>query len=167
MALQEALNEVSNILWRERQLLELLVFKLEEEQLVLASGRTRWLQHSTREVETVLGEIKRMELDRSVHVEGLAAALGLQSNPSLRQLGEMTPTPWDQIFLEHRKALMDLTLEIDGVAKANRDFLTRGQLATREALAALGDTELNAYSPSGAQVGDRGMGTRRLIDEAI
>ena len=38
-----SLSEVSNILWRERQLLELLVFKLEEEQFVLASGRTRWL----------------------------------------------------------------------------------------------------------------------------
>ena len=36
-----ALSDVSNILWRERQLLELLVFKLEEEQLVLAAGRTR------------------------------------------------------------------------------------------------------------------------------
>ena len=33
-----SLSEVSNILWRERQLLELLVFKLEEEQLVLAVG---------------------------------------------------------------------------------------------------------------------------------
>ena len=38
-----ALSDVSNILWRERQLLELLVFKLEEEQLVLAAGRNRWL----------------------------------------------------------------------------------------------------------------------------
>ena len=38
-----SLSEVSNILWRERRLLELLVFKLEEEHLVLASGRTRWL----------------------------------------------------------------------------------------------------------------------------
>ena len=37
------LSEVSNILWRQRQLLELLLFKLEEEQLVLKSGSTRWL----------------------------------------------------------------------------------------------------------------------------
>ena len=60
-----SLSEVSNILWRERQLLELLVFKLEEEQLVLAAGRNRWLPHATREVETVLGEIKRIELERA------------------------------------------------------------------------------------------------------
>ena len=43
-----SLSEISNILWRERRLLELLAFKLEEEHLVLASGRTRWLSHATR-----------------------------------------------------------------------------------------------------------------------
>src|SRR5438045_4734995 len=37
------LAELSSILWRERDMLELLLFKLEEEQLVLAAGRTRWL----------------------------------------------------------------------------------------------------------------------------
>src|SRR6478736_3999884 len=67
-----SLSEVSNILWRERQLLELLVFKLEEEQLVLASGRTRWLSHATREVETILEEIKRVELERAMAVAGSA-----------------------------------------------------------------------------------------------
>ncbi|CAN5337491.1 hypothetical protein BH23ACT9_BH23ACT9_24210 [soil metagenome] len=44
-----AYSDVSNILWRERQLLELLHFKLEVEQSLLAAGRTRWLSHATRE----------------------------------------------------------------------------------------------------------------------
>jgi len=51
------LSEVSSILWRERQLLELLLFKLEEEQLLLAAGRTRWLPHATREVDRVLAQL--------------------------------------------------------------------------------------------------------------
>ncbi len=72
-----ALSDVSNILWRERQLLELLVFKLEEEQLVLAAGRTRWLGHATREVESVLEEIKRIELERAVLVADAGRELGL------------------------------------------------------------------------------------------
>ncbi|HEY0397456.1 MAG TPA: flagellar protein FlgN, partial [Acidimicrobiia bacterium] len=53
------LREVSAILWRERHLLELLLFKLDEEQLVLAAGRTRWLPRATREVEMVLEEIRQ------------------------------------------------------------------------------------------------------------
>lgn len=160
-----SLSEVSNILWRERQLLELLVFKLEEEQLVLAAGRNRWLPHATREVETVLGEIKRIELDRSVTLTGVAGELGFSEAPSLRELAATAPAPWDGIFAEHRRALMELAQEIDSVAKANRDLLQRGQIATRDALVAIGEIDINAYTASGAAA-DRGMALR-LVDEAI
>ena len=34
-------NDLSNLLWRERELLELLVFKLEEEQLLLTAGKAK------------------------------------------------------------------------------------------------------------------------------
>ena len=82
------LNEVSNVLWRERQLLDILVFKLEEEQLVLAAGRTRWLAHATREVESVLEEIKRLELERAVIVDAVAAEFGLEQPVALSTLVE-------------------------------------------------------------------------------
>ena len=118
-----SLSEVSNILWRERQLLELLVFKLEEEQLVLASGRTRWLSHATREVETILGEIKRVELERAMAVAGAVGELGLSDTPSLRELAAIAPTPWDGIFVEHRRALLTLAQEIESITKSNRDML--------------------------------------------
>ena len=39
----EQLRDVSNILWRERNLLELLAFKLDSERLLARAGRTRWL----------------------------------------------------------------------------------------------------------------------------
>ena len=84
-----SLSEVSNILWRERQLLELLVFKLEEEQLVLAAGRTRWLSHATREVESVLEEIKRVELERAMLVADAGRELGLSGMPTLKELAQL------------------------------------------------------------------------------
>ena len=43
------MEDLSLILWRERELLETMLYKLEVEQLVLSSGRTRWLAHATRE----------------------------------------------------------------------------------------------------------------------
>ena len=160
-----ALNDVSNILWRERQLLELLVFKLEEEQLVLAAGRTRWLSHATREVETVLGEIKKIELERAVEVEAAAQELGLSTAPSLRELGELTPTPWNKVFEEHRRALLEVAQEIDSISRANRDLLSRGQQAAREALATIGHVETDSYTAKGsAAAGKVGL---RLIDEAM
>ena len=160
-----SLSEVSNILWRERQLLELLVFKLEEEQLVLAAGRNRWLPHATREVETVLGEIRRVELDRAVTLTDVAQELGLSDAPSLRELASIAPAPWDGIFAEHRRAMLTLAQEIDSVAKANRDLLQRGQIATREALHSIGEIDIEAYTAAGTAA-DRTLALR-LVDEAI
>ena len=112
-----SLTEVSSILWRERELLELLVFKLEEEQLLLAAGRARWLTFATREVEMVLAEIKRSELGRAVEVDAVASALGLPAGISLRELAERVPAPWDNILREHRKAFLALSDEISDLAK--------------------------------------------------
>ena len=36
-----AIHELSALLWRERELLDVLTFKLEEEQLLLTSGKSR------------------------------------------------------------------------------------------------------------------------------
>ena len=45
-------SDVSNILWRERNLLELLAFKLDAERLLARAGRTRWLARADHEVES-------------------------------------------------------------------------------------------------------------------
>ncbi len=160
-----ALSDVSNILWRERQLLELLVFKLEEEQLVLAAGRSRWLAYATREVENVLGEIKRIELERAIQVAAAGRELGLSGSPTLRELSGLTDAPWDGIFNEHRRALLTLAQEIDAITKANRDLLQRGNQAAREAIAAMGEIDIDAYDAHGT-LPDRSLALR-IVDEAI
>ena len=158
------LAEVSAVLWRERELLEVLVFKLEEEQLVLGSGRTRWLARATREVEVVLEEIRRAELARAVEVDAVAAPLGLPAGPSLAQLADAAPGPWAGLLREHRAAFLALTAEITAMAETNRDLLTNGQRAVREALLTLTE-QTTTYSPDGAPVA---AGTpRRIVDEAL
>lgn len=128
------LQEVSTTLWQERNLLELLLFKLEEEQLLLASGRTRWLARATREVEIVLERIREAELMRSIEVENVAPSLLLPPGPSLRQLAENAPPPWDTMFADHRLAFLELTEEITQLASANRELVARGQRATQDFL---------------------------------
>jgi FlgN protein len=160
-----ALSDVSNILWRERQLLELLVFKLEEEQLVLAAGRSRWLAYATREVESVLAEIKRVELDRAVQVADAARGLGLSGAPTLRELAALTAPPWDGIFAEHRRALLALAQEIEVITESNRDLLRSGQKAAAEAIAALGEIDIDAYDAR-AKLPDRSLAIR-IVDEAM
>ena len=101
-----ALREVSDILWRERRLLEVLEFKLEEERLLAEAGHQRWLHRATREVALVRGELRRAELDRAMAVAAAANDLGIEQPTTLRDLASAAPAPWSGIFERHRDALL-------------------------------------------------------------
>lgn len=158
------LADVASTLWREREALELLLFKLEEEQLVLASGRSRWLAHATREVEMVLERIRETEVLRAVQVEEVATELGLPPNASLAALADAAGTPWSELFREHRVAFLTLTAEVTAMAEANRDLLSSGQRAVHEAMLAVTGT-LQTYGRSGAS--SAAPPRSSLVDEAI
>ena len=157
------LNELSGVLWRERRLLELLLFTLEVEQLILSSGRTRWLGHATREVEQVLDQIRSAELGRSVEAEDAARELRLEAGCGLRTLAGAAPAPWGGILLEHHAAFVDLTDEIHGLAQVNRDLLSASYRALRETLLSLQDT-VDTRGPQGAAISHD---TARLLDRAL
>lgn len=152
-----SLDEVSQILWRERQLLDLLLCKLEVEQLVLAGGRTRWLPAVTREVEYVLAEVKQVELLRAVLVGAAAEQLGLDPACTLRELAAVAPAPWDGILEQHRAAFLTTAEELKGIARVNRDLLSQGARAVQEALDWLSESAerpvAHTYSPVGASSG--------------
>ena len=160
-----ALTEVSNVLWRERELLEMLLFKLEEEQLLLTAGRTRWLPHATREVEVVLEQIREAELLRATAVDAAAYELGIAPAPSLRALADAAPQPWGDLLHAHREAFLTLTQEISTIAEANRDVLTVGQRAAHETLLGFTDSA-PTYDPRGRATS--GSAPRaHLVDEAL
>lgn len=161
-----AYSDVSNILWRERQLLELLQFKLEVEQSLLAAGRTRWLGHATREIEMLIDEIKQVEVVRAVEVSGLCVEMGIGETPTLKALCEVLPSPWAGIFEEHRQAFLLATQEIVGLAETNRELLARGYQAAREALATMGAERVETYGPGGLSVARAGR-EARLLDEVM
>jgi hypothetical protein len=156
--------EVSGVLWHERELLELLLFKLEEEQLVLAGGRARWLPHATREVEAVLGRIRQAELLRRVELGRLTRELGLSGDVPLRQLADASPPPWDELFRSHRAAFLALTGEITALTEANRDLLSAGARAVSEALLSSGLVEgSDTYDATGRPPATRSGGSH-LVD---
>jgi flagellar FlgN protein len=146
MACAMGLADLSSILWRERELLELLLFKLEEEQLVLTGGRSRWLAHATREVELVLDQIRQTEVVRAAEVEAVAVELGLRPNPSLTDLADAVSAPWTELLRQHRQEFVSLTSEITTLAEASRDLLTAGLRAVREMMPAVAGS-VEAYDP--------------------
>jgi hypothetical protein len=116
----DQLRDVSNILWRERNLLELLAFKLESERLLARAGRTQWLARADHEVEVVLGALKAVELERGIHVQALAVGFELETEPTLQALAERAPVEWAGIFADHRRALLELARDVDRSARRSR-----------------------------------------------
>jgi hypothetical protein len=116
----DRLRDVSNILWRERNLLELLAFKLDSERLLARAGRTRWLALADHEVERVLAEFKAVELERSIQVQALVDELGIGAEPTLQTLAQSVPAEWAGILADHRRALLELARDADRSARHSR-----------------------------------------------
>lgn len=158
------MEKLSLILWRERELLELLAYKLELEQLVLASGRTRWLANATREVEEVLETLRETEVLRAVAADEVAEELGLPPGSTLSTLAEAAPEPWQSILQDHRTAFLTATREIADLSESSRGLITAGYRSARDTLMSIGGNA-DGYSPDGSAVVDAPR--RRLVDRSL
>jgi len=137
--------EVSDILWRERELLDVLLFKLETEKLLLDAGELRWLSRSTREIELVLEQLRLAEVNRAIELDALATQLRLPSDSTLAALAEAAPSPWGELFRAHRTAFHSLTAQVDALAEANRAALDVACSSAEATLVALGAADLAGY----------------------
>src|SRR5919205_1733286 len=103
-----SLPDLAAVLWRQRDLLERLVYRLECEQLLLAAGRTRFLPLATAEVEALLEELRVVELQRAAAAERVGAEAGLPGDAVLTELAAAVQPPWSGVLQEHRDALVTL-----------------------------------------------------------
>jgi hypothetical protein len=157
-------EELTTLLWRERELLDLLVFKLEEEHLVLTSGKTRWLDHATREVEHVMERIRATSLERTAVASAVAASWGLAENAGLLELAEAAPAgPWQEILGEHHQALTTQVEQIRGLRDTNLQFLRAGLRSAQDTAAGL-VPEAGTYDHRGHTSQDAGS---RFLDKSV
>lgn len=129
-------HDLSAQLWRERELLDLLTFKLEEEQLLLSAGKARWLSHATREVEQVLERLRTAGLERASAAAAVAHDWGLPADATLRDLAAgATDGPWAELLSAHLTAMTDQAAVIRQLRDANAQFLRAATRSTQETLA--------------------------------
>ena len=152
-----SLPDLAAVLWRQRELLERLVYRLECEQLLLAAGRTRFLAVATSEVETLLEELRVVEVQRASAADRAATEVGLPADVALEDLAGSVQPPWTEVLLEHRHALLTLTGELSVLAETNRHLMSAGMKAVEATLAGLGLRE------GTASVGYDALGRRDLI----
>lgn len=158
------MEKLSLVLWRERELLETLQYRLEVEQLVMSNGQTRWLANAAREVEEAVDQLREMELLRAVAADEAAAAAGLAPNPSLADLVEAAEEPWRSILAEHREAFAATSDEIERIAATNRVLIANGLRAAHETLLGT-DVGGQIYTAAGAAMRD---GTRvGVVDRSL
>jgi hypothetical protein len=144
-------NELSMQLWRERELLEMLIFKLEEQRLLLESGGMRWIHFATREIEQVLERLRESGLSRDVEVAALAREWGVAEPVTLAQLLDAAPTEsWRDIFSDHRVALTSLMGEVAQLKGSNEVHLRAAGRAVEETLAGL-EANAGVYDTHGGR----------------
>jgi hypothetical protein len=142
-------QHLSTLLWREQELLDLLLFKAEEKQYLILTGKSRWLPRIAHEIEVILDQLRTLEVERSAATEAMATQLGVDANPSLRQLAEVAPAPWNDLFSKHHEALLVLVTELRSLSDTNRELIEGG-------LAAIGEALLQVKSPSAGTYGSTG-----------
>ena len=162
------LSGLSSILWRERDVLEQMLFKLDVQQLLLMSGRVAWLVRASAEIEAALEQVRVVELERAVRFERAAGELGLGSSPSLMQIAEVAEEPWKSLLTEHYEAFLDLASRIQAITSLNRELASAAQLTAEAVISSIqGDSEptFQIYEPSGAT--ERVESRAVFVDEGL
>ena len=142
-------QHLSTLLWREQELLDLLLFKAEEKQYLILTGKTRWLARIAHEIEVVLDQLRTLEVERAAATEVIAAALGVGANPSLRRLAEAAPAPWGDLLAKHHEALLVLVTELRSLSDANRELIEGGLAAISDALLTVRGPSAGTYTHNG------------------
>lgn len=128
-------SELSTELWRQRELLEQLLFKFEEERLLLVAARSRWIPHATREIETVVSRLKASSLSLSIAISDAAADWGLPPEARLRDIVAKAPAgAWTEILRSHVQILTELTGEVTAIQADNSRLLRTALRVAQESL---------------------------------
>ncbi|MFE6967031.1 flagellar protein FlgN [Agromyces sp. NPDC057679] len=159
------MHEASALLWEERELLDVLLFKLEVEQMLLASGNSRWLNRSTQEVDAVQNRLGRVGLARAVELDGVAAEWQAPPECGLRELAEHAPEgPWAEILNAHAAGLAQIVTEVEAIRSSNEQLIRGALRATQETLA---DSTASPSTYNARGITDNGRGAARLIDKEM
>lgn len=95
--MSSSLNELSGLLWRERDVLDLVVSRLEG---------------SNGDWQGLLRSISSLELHRAITAREAALELGLSGDATLDEIAKAAPREWSSILAGHARALRSLTKEL-------------------------------------------------------
>lgn len=149
---ESALAQLSRVLWQQRDLIEVLEYRLEVQQLLMVAGRADRLVIAVGEVEAALESIRTVEETRLEVVAAAARALGLPQAATLTQIRAAAPAPWDFVLGDHHTAFLRLVASTEELSARSRELAQKGLGETRAAFSQLGGAPAQTYG----RHGDRG-----------
>jgi hypothetical protein len=135
-------SDLSAALWREREALDLLLYKLETQQLLLSAGRTEWLAAASGELEAAISLLRAAGVERSIAAQERASAWGVPADADLRQIVAAAPdTLWRELLGEHLAAMAGLTDRVTRTRDANLALLRTAERSIVTALESISFVE--------------------------
>jgi hypothetical protein len=159
-----ALDDLADLLQRERGLLDLVRFRFVEVRLLLNAGEMRYLPRATAEVGHARVLACEVDLLRAASVLRSGMPGGGRA-PALRELADAAPRPWAGILADHRDGLCTTVAEIEAIGAANADLARAGIGSAAEALDGL--TGVGPVGPRGSGVGVRAGTVVSLVSQPI
>ena len=112
------LDDLLDVLGRERNVLENLLFRLFEARSLLELGEHRFLHLAARDLESAGEAVREVELRR--------ALLPAIEAGTLRELADASPPPLDGILRDHLVALSRLAAEVGAALEATSELAQTG-----------------------------------------
>ena len=103
------IDQLAGILWREREVLEVLVEHLGAAAVAASAGLT---------TQGLLRSIRSLELHRAITAREVAAELGLIGEPTLSRLIRQGPPEWAVVLGDHHRSLRSLVHQVGSLARA-------------------------------------------------
>ena len=148
---RHVLEDLADTLWRERHLVETLLFRMVVAKLLLAADEHRFVAAAIDEVEAVVDVLRDAERHRLAALLAVADRLELPvEDLTLAELARRAPLPMRTVFEDHRDAFLALTTEIEQTAETNRQLASGALGRIQRSLDALaGNGPAQTYNAAG------------------
>jgi hypothetical protein len=148
-ATRASLERLALCLGQQLTALRHLCFKFEIQEVVLTSGRQKWLDETTAELERAVDSLQ--ETDRALRdaLQRAAVAVNLSPEATVREVAAAVPEPWSYVLDEHRNGMQQLIDRVSQLSRSNRQLLARGHAATVAAMSFLGAQVPSGYDSRG------------------
>lgn len=152
------MEDLVEVLQRERDLLERLRFRFVGLQLVLDALEVRYLDWAVHDVQLARHRAREADLVRAASVGALRLGSD-DASPSLREVAAAAPAPWAGMLRDHHEGLCAVVAEIEMHSH-------RIAQSCRDGLATLARTGRLAPTPQPVGAADRGPAAPEALAEA-